>query len=191
MEHRLFEAFYIKEYNISITINDDASFTVDERIHVHFTDDRRGIIRSIPFAKNVDYNYKGEKAIRTVYGGTYSILFEEVDVPDHPFTTYEEGGELKIRIGDPDIYVLGDMHYHIKYKVYGAMLEFEDYAEFYWNLIGNEWPVRIEKVSFDINYPENGKLSPDDYHIFTGYEGEYGKSFCLFIGKWENSRLKY
>jgi uncharacterized membrane protein YgcG len=179
------EAFYIKDYNISITINDDASFTVDERIHVNFTDDRRGIIRSIPFAKNVDYNYKGEKAIRSVYGGTYSILFEDVDVPDHPFTTYEEGGELKIRIGDPDIYVFGDMHYHIKYTVYGAMLEFEDYAEFYWNLIGNEWPVRIEKVTFDVTYPGNEKLSQDDYHIFTGYEGntESHSAFSLGNGK--------
>ena len=43
------EYFTIKQYNVVVHVNKDASLDVDETINVHFTEPRHGIFRFIPY----------------------------------------------------------------------------------------------------------------------------------------------
>ncbi|MBA2761875.1 MAG: hypothetical protein H0U39_07940, partial [Segetibacter sp.] len=43
------EYFTINRYNVAVKVNKDASLDIDETILVHFTENRHGIIRFIPY----------------------------------------------------------------------------------------------------------------------------------------------
>ena len=55
----------------------------------------------------------------------------------------ESGGEVTLRIGDPDRTVSGRQEYVVTYTVDGALNAFDDHDELYWNAIGAEWQAPI------------------------------------------------
>jgi uncharacterized membrane protein len=61
---------------------------------------------------------------------------------------------------------------NIEYSVANGTRFFEDHDEFYWNVTGNDWPVRIEQASATIYFPPetSGKLQAQ------AFEGVYGSS---------------
>ncbi|TYB33522.1 MAG: DUF2207 domain-containing protein, partial [Flexistipes sinusarabici] len=69
----------------------------------------------------------------------------------------------------------GRVKYNISYKVAGGILNFKDRQEFYWNLIGTEWPVSIEKSTFSIFLPKPLNLDKKDFFLFRGSYGEKKK----------------
>ena len=64
------EYFTIKQYDVAIHVNKDASLDVDETINVHFTEARHGIIRAIPYKYQLQSLPTGtEKASRQLESG--------------------------------------------------------------------------------------------------------------------------
>ena len=166
----LAEAFVIRNYSIDIQLNSDGSFEVVEKLTVDFTEARRGIIRSIPVRYAV-WNTGGEQAIREHDQGVYEILLREIDVPGDPFQVFDEGDYVNIRIGDPDVTIEGRKEYEIRYRVWGALNQFQDRVEFSWNLIGTEWATSIDQVQFRLRFPKAVDLSRDDVILYTGQRG--------------------
>lgn len=173
------QGYYIKDYEVTLDLNDEAALQVTERIHVYFEEKRRGIIRSIPYEGSGALPQSGEVAWRAQYGDRYAIHLEDITVDSHPFTTYSQDSYQLIRIGDPDIFLTGDQHYTIRYTVYGAVQEFADHAELPWNVIGNEWDTRIEKGSFTLTYPGRQRISDADFLAVTGYRGSTQRALTL------------
>jgi len=163
------EYFDIEDYNVSISLNRDASFEVVEEIVVNFFSPRHGIYRTIPVEYQQDQistNFD-----RMNFGSNvYKIDIYDVYVDGHPFVKSKEGKYLKIKIGNKNKKVSGIQKYVIKYKVYGAINFFDDHSEFYWNVIGHEWDTNIKRSSFVIRLPEDTNL---DGNILIFY-GPYG-----------------
>lgn len=157
----------IQNYETSITINNDASVNVQEKILYNFGSlQRHGIFRDIP------YKYSAR-------GGTYTVKISDISVFDekginYQFTTSTENNNLKIKIGDPNSYVSGQKTYIINYKVKKAINYFTDYDELYWNVIGGDWAVNINKSSVVINVPKNNDTT---YKCLYGILGS--KKECL------------
>ncbi len=157
----------IQNYETSITINNDASVNVQEKILYDFGSlQKHGIFRDIP------YKYSAR-------GGTYTVKISDISVFDekginYQFTTSTENNNLKIKIGDPNSYVSGQKTYIINYKVKKAINYFTDYDELYWNVIGGDWAVNINKSSVVINVPKNNDTT---YKCLYGILGS--KKECL------------
>jgi uncharacterized membrane protein YgcG len=79
----------------------------------------------------------------------------------------EEGTLLRIRIGDPDLTISGEHTYMIIYRVAGAMNAFSTHDELYWNAVGTEWLVPIDKATAHVTAPVPIELSA----CFAGAEG--------------------
>jgi uncharacterized membrane protein YgcG len=152
------EYFRITDYKVDVRIYAAGYFEVNETIEVEFSEPRRGIFRQIP------YIYK-------LGDGERKIKIYDLDVEGWRYKDYTEGYYRVIRIGDPDIYVNGKQTYKISYKVRNAFLFHEDFTEFYWNLIGDQWPVPIDKISFDVRFDQFIALRDGDYKIFAGEAG--------------------
>ncbi len=157
----------IQSYETNITINTDASISVQEKILYDFDSlERHGIFRDIP------YKYSAR-------GGTYTVRISDVSVFDekgvnYQFSTSTENNNLRIKIGDGNKYVSGQKTYIINYKVKKAINYFNDYDELYWNVIGGNWTINIKQSSVIINVPENNNT------IYTCYYGTLGnKKECL------------
>lgn len=154
--------FVIQAYDINMQVQDDNSYLITETINVLFNVDQRGIIRTIPLN-----TYRGDAAQIT-----------DVSVNGHPFETSREGGDLRIRIGDPDRYASPQEQYRISYRYAIGDDGLNDMDELYVNLIGLDWDVNIEEVTFTIVMPAAFDPSPLNF--------TYGRA-----GSTENERVDY
>ena len=148
----------IDNYIVELQIEKDATLKVTETINYDFGENQRhGIFRNIP------YKYKAR-------GGNFALRISDVTVTNgtsnQPFTTSKSGGELILKIGDPDVYITGKHQYVISYTVGRAINYFDDHDELYWNAIGTEWPVKIMSSSVTIQTPND--MGPKELICYTG-----------------------
>lgn len=138
----------ILRYAVDITIEQDASIVVSETIDYDFgSSERHGIFRDIP--------------TRLRYDDTYDRIYplEVLSVTGSPGTPVQYvtedagGGKTRIRIGDPDRTITGQHTYVIAYHIDGALNGFPDHDELYWNAVGSDWPVPIERAAARVDAP--------------------------------------
>lgn len=150
--------FIIKDFDVKIKIQKNGTAEINEEITVYFNESKRGIIRDIP------YKYKFEaKEYKTPISG--------ISVKNHKIKITESGSIKRIRIGDPDKYLQGEVVYNISYKVKGPFITNGTYDEFYWNITGNDWTAPIEKVKYDIELPDDVTIPYSGLKVFTGSYG--------------------
>jgi uncharacterized membrane protein len=158
----------IKNFDVNITIQKDGSLLVTEKIVYDFgTNQKHGIFRDIPLT-----NVNGPKLNIKV------LEVKDESGKPYKYTTSITNNIMKIKIGDPNIFVTGSKTYIITYQVYNAIRTFEDHDELYWNVTGNEWPVAIQNASVSVLLPDPS-ISNVKMDCFTGPYGSLQKN-CTF-----------
>jgi hypothetical protein len=151
----------IHDYTVEIQILSDGHLKITETIDYDFGSTRHhGIFRTIPTRYYRD----------DVYDRIYRI--EDVSVTASagaPSDTEvsQEGTSTVIRIGDPDVEISGRHTYTVVYRVEGALNAFADHDELYWNAIGDEWSVPIERADVTVHTPADIR----QVTCFQGYAG--------------------
>ena len=167
----------VKNFHSEISINRDGTIVVREDIEYDFEyAERHGIYRDIPY--NYDFGYK-----------RYSIKLDVKSVTDFNGNPYKyevssSGGNIHIRIGDPDTTVTGVRGYRIEYTVRGAIAFLEDHDELYWNVTGDEWRVSIMRASAEVSF--DGLASDGvEAECYTGVRGSTDKecNYKITAGK--------
>ncbi|MBK8392570.1 MAG: DUF2207 domain-containing protein [Saprospiraceae bacterium] len=153
------QGYYIKNYDIDIKLNQSGWVDVKETILVDFTEQRRGILRFIP------YRYKVEG------GEVVDFKISDAVVKDYKYDTYREGSNFVFKIGDKDVYITGEHQYELSYKMKKPYIFHEDFTEFYYNIIGTQWDTHIEAANFTVNFDDYISLQPSDYKAFIGAFG--------------------
>ena len=152
----------VADFNDTISIHEDGSAAVHERITLAFAGSWNGIHRFIPV------EYPGAR------GTNYTLFLNVTGVSDG------NGGKLKyesstangfrdLKIFIPDA-VDANRTVEIDYTVRNGLRFFEDHDEFYWNVTGNEWPVPIDHASALVNFP-NSAAGSLRAQAFTGAYG--------------------
>ncbi len=151
----------IAGYDVTIVVRTTGDMFVREVIDYDFgVSPRHGIFRNIP----VRFRYDDR------YDRVYPI--SDISVEGSPGTPdqYDEstsGGDKVLKIGDPDQTISGRHTYTIEYVVKGGLNGFADHDELYWNAIGTEWDVPIERATARVDTP--GPLT--DVACFAGPMG--------------------
>jgi uncharacterized membrane protein YgcG len=137
----------IESYDVSIDIQRDGSIAVTERIAYDFASTaHHGIFRTIPVRAYYDKRYD------RIYQLHVLSVVGSPGTPDQ-YDVNRSGSDIEIKIGDPDRTITGRHTYAISYVVEGALNGFADHDELYWNAIGPEWGVPIERASVEIHAP--------------------------------------
>jgi uncharacterized membrane protein YgcG len=152
----------VAAFDDTISIHEDGSADVHERIALVFAGEWHGIHRFIPV------EYPGAR------GTNYTLFLSVTSVTDG------DGGKLKyesstangfrdLKILIPDA-VDATRTIEIDYTVRNGTRFFEDHDEFYWNVTGNDWPVPIDHGSAQVTFPDTaaGSLRAQ---AFTGAYG--------------------
>ncbi|OGW51962.1 MAG: hypothetical protein A2Y81_01200, partial [Nitrospirae bacterium RBG_13_43_8] len=164
--------FTIRNFQSSILINEDSSFTVKETIDADFNRSRHGIYREIPFKYRDDLG----RVIRT----PLEILSVTDSVGrDRKYRVRQMGDVVNVRIGDAKTYVSGFQSYVIMYKVENALLYFDNHDELYWNVTGNYWKAPIRVASADVTLSAKKESKKLWAACFTGIYGSR-RSNCSF-----------
>jgi len=141
----------VTDFKDTISIAADGTALVSEKITLAFVGEWHGIHRTIPV------EYPGP------HGTNYTLFLNVMSVTD------ENGNKLKYdstksgATRDLKIYIPGAVDttrvVNIDYSVRNGVRFFdssgEGYAEFYWNVTGNDWPVPIDHASAFVTLPEN------------------------------------
>jgi uncharacterized membrane protein YgcG len=139
---------HISRYTVLIEVQPNGT------LHVHET-------ITYDFGSASHHGIERDLVARERYDGTYDRRYRITDVqvvadPGTPsaLKTTNEGPYVHLRIGDPDRLISGVHRYEIDYGVGGAPRTFTDHDELYWDSIGNQWDVPIDRADITIRAPE-------------------------------------
>jgi len=134
-------------YKIDMTVNENNSFFVTERITVYYHVPKYGIDRLIPMSNEVD-RLDGTKSRNRA-------KISNIDVPGNPFRVYNEGGNKVIELGGNDNQITGSKAYVVTYLYDIGKDRGKGFDEFYFNLIGLDWDTTIDEIEFSITMPKS------------------------------------
>ena len=151
--------WYIPQFEVSIQVLENSDLIVTEYIQADFDIKKHGIYRDIPVKYLNDL------------GLNYNLRLEVLSVTDKQgipwnYETSKSGQNIRIKIGDANVYVQDKQDYVIKYSVRRGIRFFDEFDELYWNATGNEWEVPIRRASLTVEYPKTGEIKTT---CFTGY----------------------
>jgi hypothetical protein len=141
----------VTDFNDTISIAPDGTALVSEKITLAFVGQWHGIHRTIPV------EYPGPE------GTNYTLFLKIINVTDEngsrlKYDSSKSGTSRDLKIYIPDA-VDTTRVVNIDYSVRNGVRFFgsnnDSYAEFYWNVTGNDWPVPIDHASAFVTLPEN------------------------------------
>lgn len=156
----------IKNYDVFITIQKDGILNISENINYNFDGrQKHGIYRKIPLK----------------FGSEVEVFNVLKNGKKENFDIFDEAEYKIIKIGKQDVLLEnGIYNYQIDYKMKKAITEYGNQYEIYFNGIGQEWGVPIEKANIVIKM-ENGKLYENgensNFEVYTGKKGERNQNF--------------
>jgi uncharacterized protein (TIGR04222 family) len=165
----------IRSYDVVITVQPNGDLSVVETIVYDFgSEQRHGIFRDIPTRFHYDDTYDRVTPLR---------VDEITGSPGTPvgYTVGDAGdGKTEIKIGDPDQLITGVHEYTIRYTVQGAMNSFPNRDELYWNAIGDEWDVTVQRATVRVSTPGaitgvacfQGQQGTSDRCAVSGFQGD-------------------
>lgn len=155
-----YEPYYFTHYDVSVNVREDNTLEVTEKIDAYFNEERHGIYRTIPTFNTV----------RRADGSATSIRAKVRDIRvSENHSVDRDLDYCSIRIGAEDSLVTGDHSYTISYQYVLGEDKNEDFDEFYYNIIGDQWDTYIDEVSFTITMPKEF-----DSSLLGFSTGDYG-----------------
>ena len=156
----------IKNYDVFITIQKDGILNISENINYNFDGrQKHGIYRKIPLK----------------FGSEVEVFNVLKNGKKENFDIFDEAEYKIVKIGKQDVLLEnGIYNYQIDYKMKKAITEYGNQYEIYFNGIGQEWGVPIEKAKIIIEMKdgklyENGENS--NFEVYTGKKGERNQNF--------------
>ena len=147
--------FDVTNYEVNANIRIDGTIDVNEKIDVNFHQYMHGIERF--FEKFYD-----------VWDLEFKTIYDNIEVIGDKYQNFDEYGDVYTRIWDANETIIWQHQYNIDYTTYGLIRNFSWmwYSELYWDIIGYEWWVNINKVKIQISLPKSYTwFSMDDFLI--------------------------
>jgi uncharacterized membrane protein YgcG len=141
----------VTDFKDTISIAPDGTALVSEKITLAFVGEWHGIHRTIPV------EYPG------LQGTNYTLFLKILGVTDEngnklKYDTSKSGTSRDLKIYIPDA-VDATRVVNIDYSVRNGVRFFgsnnDSYAEFYWNVTGNDWPVPVDHASAFVALPKD------------------------------------
>lgn len=141
----------IISFDADIVVNTDNSIDVTEKI-IYQTGptSHHGIYRDI-------YPYSSQKKRMSI--GDVTVVDENGG--QHQFQASNINGNVRIKIGDPNITFIGEKTYFIKYHATNAVAKLKDLDEIYWNVTGNEWGMPIYSAQARVTLPVDATIKQE------------------------------
>jgi len=174
----------IESFHSDITIEKNSQVEIKETIKYDFGSPKHGIFRDIPES----YSVKNAGSLTGSYNVYLSVKSVNVQKDDGtlaavPYEKSQGGGNLNLKIGDPNQEVSGSVTYVIDYLAQRAITfspkDNPNQDEFYWNVTGNGWEVPIAESSAEVHFPANIDSNSWKFGCYTGELGSVGAE-CLF-----------
>jgi len=166
------DGYYYDSYYVFVTVHEDNSYSVIERLNTYFTEQKHGIFRSIPNSIWI----KRDTSVAQDRSGTamyhYNPKITDIWV-NSDYSYSEEEGLVDIRIGSADKLVEGLQSYLITYEYKMEDDRVPQADLFFHSLLGTGNPCTVKKFGFRIYFD---KPLPEEtlknLIVYSGPEGD-------------------
>ncbi len=139
----------IDSYAVAIEVEADGTLLVREEIAYDFgSSERHGIFREIVTRQRYDDRFDRSYPLNVI-----SVTATPPNTSAHYEVEDAGGGLTRLRVGDAARTISGRHTYLITYRLRGTMNGFDDHDELYWNVIGAQWDVPIDRASVTVRAP--------------------------------------
>ena len=170
--------FTITDYSVTAVVSEANVYEITEVIRATFEEGRHGIFRTIPVNTPV-VREAADGSLSTRKVGS-KITNLSVEGWNYRVKTTER--EVTIYFGDDDRLVEGEQTYRFSYKLHVTTDGTLGFDEVYYNIVGTNWPVTIERLSFSVTLPK--RFDADRLGFSVGYRGDSGydpKVLSVFV----------
>lgn len=158
------EYFIINQYDVTMNVEENHAYEVQENITVTFSEQRRGIFRYIPYRGSFYREVNGQP-VET----SYTARLTNVKVANFNFETSTEDDSVVIKIGNADEYVSGTQTYPISYIWNPGDDKIDSMDDVYFNIVPQNWDTSIENAHFKIVMPK--PFDPTQVEFISGGYG--------------------
>lgn len=144
------DGWIIERFHVDLAIHEDGTVGVTELIAVDFDGlQRHGILRDLPLQYEIEGN---DEQLRRIPLSNFGVSDGE-GRPVRWTSETPQDGWIRLRIGDPNVFVTGRQSYVIQYTVERGLSAFPGHDELFWNVTGDGWPVPIAAASASVTGP--------------------------------------
>lgn len=144
------EAYDIISHDVYIKVSENNIIDVVERLTVNFTQERHGIYYNLQYKGTAYHDIEGEWV-----ASSYKHRVYDFNVYENNFEISKDGQYLSAKIGDADEYVYGEKEYIITYKCDIGDNGYDEFDEFYRNVVNCDIEDTIQSASFVIELPKD------------------------------------
>ena len=173
------EAYRIKNYHFDVEVLTNGEYKIVETIQVLFNLPSRGIYRNLISRSIINWGelVPGEKEVSE----EYYLPIKNIKVNNHETSIEYFSDGVSIRIGDPNVYLNGEVDYKISYTMVSQPLRHEELGQLlYLNLNGIDWDVYVDQFTFSVVYPK--PVNKTEFLVYVGKGGSSNTSrtHCIF-----------
>lgn len=154
------EPWTIERLEVRYDLEPTGAIRVSEAFDVDFQAERRGLLRDLVVSQRFDAT-RDRQYVVTLDGVT------DASGTPHQVSPSQQGGTLRLRIGNPDVTITGSQTYRIAYQMRGVLNPHPTHDELYWNATGT-WPVPIEEARVVLRSPGGGIQRVDCFQGGSG-----------------------
>lgn len=178
---------YLNDLNFDAQINQDGSMNVTETWDISINETNT-LFKTFK-TDNRKYSSITDVKVSEVTGGTEKNFTEINSLMYHVtkdcyYGLKNDDGNFEIAWGVGLDDSRATKKYKISYKVNDAIAKYQDYAELYWQFVGNDFEISSEKVTGTILLPQNAS-SKEDIKVWGHTEGLNGEIYATDTNKIE------
>ena len=173
--------YKVEDYRIVADVKENGSIDVVEYLKYYFDESMNGVYRDILYK----YTFSGQKndmeatSLRYQASGINNIKVSTSDVSFENMTVASDMSGGTTSNGMSNVYSISDVtengyrrnikvftpvdsneYKYVKYEytIKDVIVNYNDYAEFYWNFVGADWQCYIDNLDIIVNFPESTNL---------------------------------
>ena len=158
--------FVMESFHSDIVVHENNTYQITENTVVDFPTQRHGLERMIPEKITVARDINGNVDRRD-----YHVIISDIEA-DTPYNTEREDNILYLRLGDADTYVSEVNEYNYSYLYDMGDDGYDEFDDFYFNIVDTVVDVPINDVSFTITMPK--EFDPEKIGFSIGTQGVSG-----------------
>ncbi len=166
----------ILSYHSEITVEQDGSMLVEERIRVRAEGNkiRRGIYRDFP-TKYRDH-------LNNQYQVKFNLLGVKRDGVEESYHTKPISNGIRVYAGRKDHFLPpGEYSYTFSYRTDRQLGFFQEFDELYWNVTGNGWDFPIDQASARVSLPPTIPMESIRVEGYTGPQGSKRQDYTAQV----------
>lgn len=176
-ERYMHHSLYYDHMDVKIDVTETGLVKVHTKIDAMFNYSMRGVEIFLPQRYEMTFTDPDTQAKQTKrYYWKVSNL-KNLSVYDMNTETVENSA-LRLRFGDPDIFIRGLHTYEFSYEVQTYDLNYKDLEMFYWDILGDGFDVSIDTFTFEVNLPK--PVTENPLYMYSGYFQGYGNDFVEY-----------